>query len=212
MLTIKLKLLYLHVILLLNKFLTYFISLLLFGLSVKNKILICLIILYLIFQSVSKKEYWESENTVSNNLETLEKIIPNENESHKILIVDEHNEVIFQVFFHHIIYGVLILIIICLLAYIFRDNIKSVKFQKIFKTLNINELIIQGKIELALKKLHNYVKQRDEELEDEISSLLSQLVRGKKDTRSGLLSYENFQITTNRIVRRTLDILNELKL
>lgn len=209
---IKLKLLHLHLILIIIKILKYFISLLLFGLSIK-KVLIGTQILFLLFQPVLKKEYNKSENQISNNCETIENIdFPNKNESYSILIIDQHNEIIFQIFFHHIIYGILIFIIICLIAYIFKDNIKVVKFQKPFSTLNINQLIIKGKVELALKKLHHYVKKRDEDLEDEISSLLSELVRCKKDSLSGILSYEDFQIITNRIVRRVLDVLSELKL
>jgi len=183
MLTIKLKLLYLHLALLTNKLIKHFIALLLFGLRIKNKGFIFLLLLYVLFQSVLN--YRNGENFIKVNYETLESLnIPNNDKPYIILIVDQNNEIAYQVFLHHIIYCVLTGVIICMLIYIFRDNFKDPKFVKFPRKLNIsiiNQLIIRGKIEEALKKIYNYAKQRDEDLKDEISSLLSEFVRSNNE-------------------------------
>lgn len=182
---------------------------LIIGYTAKDKIFIILLILYTLFQLNSNLCY-KGVAEIIDNCEIINNVdLAIQSDCYILELINQNKgKAILTICIHRVICIILILVIVGLIFYKkdFKFRLKSEK--KI--TQRIDELISKGKIESALKKLYNYAKEKDEMLENEILSLKSQFNRYKKDWLSGLLSYKNFQVKINRIVKRILDINDEI--
>jgi len=212
MITVKLNLLYLRIKLFFNRIFIYSINLLTFGFNTKNKIFIILLLLYTSFQLGLNKLCQNGADKTTNNNETVNYIDQaNHFDCYVLKMVNQKNdELVFSICMHQIIYMILILIIAGLIFYKKEFNAKLFPEKKI--TSRIDLLISKGKIEYALKKLYKIAKQKDELLENEILLLKSELNRYKNDRHNGLLTYDDFQTKVNRIVKRMIDVVDEINL
>jgi len=167
--SMKLKLVYLLLIKSINKLFILFIELLFVGLKNKTSIIVSLLVLYALIQYDSKmntqkvREFFGICNT-----ETI-KIYTNSD---------------------YILYGLLIVVIISLWVLIVKINNKKIEFSAKTSLSNIEQLIVNDKIESALKKLYKQAKQKDEALSNEILLLKNRLFRGNKNLLNGILTDE----------------------
>jgi len=212
----KLKLVYLHLKQCINKIFMHFLNLLFVGLRNKDKIIISLLIAFALIQYNPKKNFQKVIDFLTfYNLEIFEPLVNAGN--FKVLIVDENSdEVINSISINelkdYVIYGLLIIIILSLWVLIFKKNGINLEFPSIISSSDIDKLIMKGKIELALKKLYKKAKNKDEVLSNEIVLLRNRLSRNNKDRLSGLLPDEDYQVRRNRVIKRTIDIVDELEL
>jgi len=112
----------------------------------------------------------------------------------------------------YILYSLLILVIISLWVLIFKINNSKIEFPAKASLSNIEQLIVNDKIESALKKLYKKAKHKDEALSNEILLLKNRLFRGNKNRLNGILTNQDFRVIKNRVIKRTIDIVDELNL
>lgn len=225
MLAIKLKLVYLNLKQSINSLFIHFLNLLLFGLRHKNTIIISLLIVFSLFQFNLKR----NSQIVSEMFYNSEIIkFANKSSSYNILIVDQNNGDIIQTInmeelkrgnsfslnrnSDYVLYGLMTLVIISLWVLIFKINNTKIELPTKVSLSNIEQLVINDKIELALKKLYKQAKLKDEELSNEILLLKNRLFRGNKNRLNGLLRDKDYNVMKNKVVKRIIDIIDELKL
>lgn len=225
MLAIKLKLVYLNLKQSINSLFIHFLNLLLFGLRHKNTIIISLLIVFSLFQFNLKR----NSQIVSEMFYNSEIIkFANKSSSYNILIVDQNNGEIIQTInmeelkrgnsfslnrnSDYVLYGLMTLVIISLWVLIFKINNTKIELPTKVSLSNIEQLVINDKIELALKKLYKQAKLKDEELSNEILLLKNRLFRGNKNRLNGLLRDKDYNVMKNKVVKRIIDIIDELKL
>lgn len=225
MLSIKLKLVYLNLKQSINSLFIHFLNLLLFGLRHKNTIIISLLIVFSLFQFNLKR----NSQIVSEMFYNSEIIkFANKSSSYNILIVDQNNGEIIQTInmeelkrgnsfslnrnSDYVLYGLMTLVIISLWVLIFKINNTKIELPTKVSLSNIEQLVINDKIELALKKLYKQAKLKDEELSNEILLLKNRLFRGNKNRLNGLLRDKDYNVMKNKVVKRIIDIIDELKL
>lgn len=161
------------------------------GLRNKTTIIVSLLVLYALLQYDSEKNAQKVREFFSiYNTEVL-KIYANSD---------------------YILYSLLILVIISLWVLIFKINNSKIEFPAKASLSNIEQLIVNDKIESALKKLYKKAKHKDEALSNEILLLKNRLFRGNKNRLNGILTNQDFRVIKNRVIKRTIDIVDELNL
>jgi len=185
----KLKLVYLLLKKCINKLFIHFIELLFVGLRNKTTIIVSLLIVYALLQYNPEKNAQKIREFFSiYNTETL-KIYANSD---------------------YILYSLLILVIVSLWVLIFKINNTKIEFPAKASLSNIEQLIVNDKIESALKKLYKRAKHKDEALSNEILLLKNRLFRGNKNRLNGILTNQDFHVIKNRVIKRIIDIVDEL--
>lgn len=227
MLSIKLKLVFLNLKKCINRLFIHFLNLLLFGARHRDAIIISLLILFSFLQfNLKRNSHIVSDMCTICNSELVK--FTNKSGSYNVLIVDQNNgEVIHTVNIEdlkegnsfslngnsdYILYSLMILVIISLWVLIFKINNTKIELPAKASLSNIEQLIINDKIELALKKLYKQAKLKDEELSNEILLLKNGLFRGNKNRLNGLLRDNDYNVMKNKVVKRIIDIIDELKL
>jgi len=227
MLFIKVKLVFLNLKKCINSLFIHFLNLLLFGVRHKDAIIISLLILFSLLQfNLKRNSHIVSDMCTICNSEFVK--FANKSNSYNVLVVDQNNgEVIHTINIEdlkegnsfslngnsdYILYGLMILVIISLWVLIFKINNTKIELPAKTSLSNIEQLIINDKIELALKKLYKQAKLKDEELSNEILLLKNGLFRGNKNRLNGLLRDKDYYVMKNKVVKRIIDIIDELKL
>lgn len=189
--SMKLKLVNLLLKKCINKLFIHFIELLFVGLRNKTTIIVSLLIVHALLQYNPEKNAQKIREFFSiYNTETL-KIYANSD---------------------YILYGLLILVIISLWVLIFKINNAKIEFPAKTSLSNIEQLIVNDKIESALKKLYKRAKRKDEALSNEILLLKNRLFRSNKNRLNGILTNQDFRVIKNRVIKRIIDIVDELNL
>ncbi len=75
---------------------------------------------------------------------------------------------------------------------------------------SLREQIARGETELALDRLHNYVRVAPPEIQEEVTLLSARYYRLQRDSRRGVVARDRAEAEENRIVAAFLDLLAEI--